>query len=287
MFRSILLIAACFVMGATSLRAQENDWAIPHAPFKVFGNTFYVGTQGITVLLVTSPQGHILIDGGPDEVAVQVAANIAKLGFNIRDVKIILNTHAHFDHSGALAELQRLSGAVVKASPESAPVLASGKAALTDPQVGMHADMRPVANVAVIADGETVKVGATEIKPLFTPGHTSGGTSWAWASCEGTRCLNVVYADSLTAVSKDGFRFSDSKAYPNAVADFGKSFASLASTPCDILITAHPGVSKLWERLEKRDAGNADALVDATACRRLVDNARINLDKRLAWEKTQ
>ncbi len=280
-----IFIAACFMLAAAPLNAQENDWAIPHAPFKIFGNTYYVGTQGITVLLVASPQGHILIDGGPTEAAAQVVANIAILGFNIRDVKIILNTHAHLDHAGALADLQRLSGAVVKASPESAPVLSSGKPGQNDPQVGLHPEMQPVANVSVITDGENVVLGSTRLKAMFTPGHTAGGTSWSWASCEGARCLYILYADSLTAVSKDGFRFSDSKAYPNAVADFHKSFVALSFAPCDIMITAHPGASKLWERLNERNAGNDDGFVDTTACRHLAETAKIALDKRLASEK--
>lgn len=281
MIRLIMCVAA-FAALSSQVRAQENDWNVPRAPFKVFGNTFYVGTQGITALLITSPQGHILIDGGTAKAASQVVENIATLGFKISDVKVILNTHAHFDHAGAISELQRLSGAVVNASPWSAAVLSSGKTGRDDPQAGMHADMEPVANVTTIQDGDNVSVEVTQLKAIFTPGHTPGGTSWSWQSCEGERCLKIVYPDSLTAVSADKYRFTDN---PTVLAGFAKSFAAIAAAPCDIMISPHPGVGKLWDRLEKREAGDANALIDPTACRRYADNAKAGLEKRLASEK--
>jgi metallo-beta-lactamase class B len=287
MIRSGLIMGACLAWAAP-LYAQQNDWNTPHAPFKVFGNTYYVGTQGITAVLVASPDGHVLIDGGTVDATPLVVASIATLGFDIKDVRVILNTHAHFDHAGALSALQRLSGAVVKASPDSAPVLTTGKTAANDPQAGMHADMQPVANVVTLTDGEVVTVGTTRLKPLFTPGHTAGGTSWAWQSCEGegaaARCLNIVFADSLTAVSSMDFLFSKNTTYPTVVSDFAKSFAAITSVPCDILMSGHPGFSHLWARLEKRDAGDANALVDTTACQRYAENARVALGKRLATE---
>lgn len=281
---SKLLCGLAVCLAPLSAYGAENDWSTPHAPFKIFGDTYYVGTQGIAAVLVTSPTGHLLIDGATPEAARQIAANIRTLGFKIEDVKLIANSHVHFDHAGGLAELQRLSGAAVKASPASAPVLSSGKVDPSDPQAAALPAMKPIANVSVIKDGEVLAVGTTAVRAVFTPGHTSGGTTWTWQACEGSRCLNIVYADSLTSAASGGYRFSD---HPAAVAALTRSFAVVDALPCDILISVHPGFSQLWPRLAKREAGDADGMRDPEACRRYAGDMRAWLDKTLAAEKAK
>jgi len=267
---------------ATTATAAENNWATPHAPFKVFGNTYYVGTEGITAILIASDAGHILIDGAVPEAAKLIAANIQTLGFKPTDVKVILNTHAHFDHAGGIAELKRLTGARIKASAASAPALSTGKVNAGDPQAAVLSAMQPAGDVEILKDSEVVSVGAATAKAVFTPGHTPGGTTWSWQACEGARCVSVVFADSLTAVSAPGFRFTDT---PNGISDFEKSFGIVSALPCDILISAHPEFSGLWQRLAKHEAGDANGLIDPTACRRYVEGARAGLEKRIATEK--
>jgi metallo-beta-lactamase class B len=261
------------------------EWNQPQRPFRVFGNTWWVGTHGLGAILVTSPRGHVLIDGALPESAAQIEANIRALGFRIRDVKLILNTHAHFDHAGGIAALQRASGAAVAASPASAAVLERGASGPDDPQYGSLPGFTAVRGVRVLADGETVRVGPLALTAHFTPGHTPGGTTWSWRSCEGDRCLDIVYADSQTPVSADGFLFSRNASYPNAVADFQRGFAVLERIPCDLLLTPHPAASRLWERLAARDAGSADGLVDPQACRAYAAAARQQLARRLESEK--
>jgi len=142
--------------------------------------------------------------------------------------------------------------------------------------------------VSTFRDGESLHVGDTTLTPHLTPGHTPGGTSWTWKSCEDKVCRDLVYADSLTPISSPGFHFSSQRDYPNAVADFEKSFAFLDSVPCDILITAHPELSGLWNRLEQREKGvKPDPMVEAGACRRLADDFRARLKQRLAEENKQ
>ena len=148
-----------------------------------------------------------------------------------------------------------------------------------DPQFGVVPPIKRVGRVSTLRDGETLHAGTVAITAHLTPGHTPGGTSWTWNSCEAGRCVNMVYADSLTAVSADGFKFSASKEYPNAIADFEKSFAFFNATACDILLTPHPDTSDLWARLDDRRK-----LVDTTACRRLGERAREQLRTRLATE---
>ena len=184
------------------------EWNEAQPAFQVFGNTYYVGTHGLSSILVTSEGGHILIDGALPESAPLIGAGIRSLGFRIEDVKFIVNSHAHFDHAGGIAELQRLSGARVAASEWTADVMNKGALPRDDPQFGTIAPIARVARVETIKDGETLSAGAVTVTAHLTPGHTPGGTSWTWRSCENGRCLNLVYADSLTPVSADGFLFT-------------------------------------------------------------------------------
>jgi metallo-beta-lactamase class B len=149
-----------------------------------------------------------------------------------------------------------------------------------DPQYGLALAMPRVSSVEVIRDRQTVTVGSTTVTAWFTGGHTPGGTTWSWQSCEAARCLTFVYADSQTPVSRDDFRFSDSEAYPTAVADFERGFAVLESVPCDVLITPHPGASSLWDRI----SSGIDGLIDASACKRYAALAREQLQRRLTGE---
>ena len=263
------------------------EWNAPQAPFKLVGNTFYVGTHGLTALLITSPSGHILIDGGLMESAPLIAANIRTLGFRLEDVRVLLNTHVHYDHAGGLAALQRLSGAEVYASVPSVPVLQQGTVGRDDPQFGIATPIEAVARVRAIPANDTVRLLPLVVRALHTAGHTPGGTSWTWTSCEGSRCLELVYADSQSPISADDFRFTASTTYPRALADFAAGFAALEGVRCDVLITPHPDASGLWERVAKRDAGEADALRDATACTRYAETARERLAKRVAAERAQ
>lgn len=257
------------------------EWNEPQAPVKLHGNTYYVGTRGLTALLITSPQGHVLIDGALPNSAPLILENIRALGFDPRDIRLILNSHAHFDHSGGLAALQRASGARVAASLPSAPVLEAGTSLPGDPQHGALLDFPAVRDVHRFAEGEVQRVGPIAVTPHLTPGHTQGGTTWTWRSCDDAGCVNIVYADSHSPISADGFRYTDSPAYPGAVADFERGFRTLETLPCDILVTPHPSGAALWERL----AGGPGALIDPQACTRYAAAGRERLQRRLETER--
>jgi metallo-beta-lactamase class B len=261
------------------------EWNAPQQPLRLFGNSYFVGPHGVSSVLITSPGGHVLIDGGLSESAPVIAGHIRDLGFRVEDIKLIVNSHVHYDHAGGIGELQRLSGARVAASPIAALVLTSGRSARNDPQYGLVFPIAQARNVKTIADGETLRAGGLEVTAHFTPGHTPGGTSWTWRSCEGARCLDMVYADSVTPVSDDDFLFTASKDYPNAVADFEKTLAFFERVPCDIVVAAHPDAVDLWTRVTRRDGGDANALVDRDACKRYAAGGRDQLRKRLARER--
>jgi metallo-beta-lactamase class B len=257
------------------------EWNQPQKPFQVFGNTYYVGTRGLASILITSQKGHVLIDGALPESAPIIGANIRALGFRIEDVKLILNSHDHFDHAGGIAELQRLSGARVAASAASAKVLISGEAGNDDPQFGKLPPIPKNARVQVFKDGERLTAGDLTLTAHLTPGHTQGGTSWSWQSCEGSKCFNIVYADSMTPISSDSYRYTDPKRHPNGEQQLKQSFAVLTALPCDILLTPHPEFSNMFDKLAQRDGGSRYAFVDSNSCKNYADAGRERLQKRV------
>ncbi len=280
----LVLLSSSFISGQNlaSSCSQCAEWNTPQRPFRVFGNTYFVGPSGLSSILITSSKGHVLIDGALPESAEQIANNIRALGFRLADVKLILNSHVHFDHAGGIAQLQRMSGARVVASDWSTVVFTDSGVAKDDPQYGTIPPIARVGNVERLHDGQTFRLGEIAITAHLTPGHTPGGTSWTWESCEGDRCLNIVYADSLTPVSSDAYKFSEHTA---ALAAFQKSFAFLGAVPCDILLTPHPDASSEWGEIKAaRLDGKLQPSFDGSACRKLADQASDQLRQRLAKE---
>jgi metallo-beta-lactamase class B len=261
-------------------------WSQPFEPVHLFANVWHVGNAGLGSVLITSKQGHILIDGGLPQTATLIDENIRKAGFQLEDVKLIVNSHTHYDHAGGIAALQRASGAQVAASPEGKLALENGGPLKDDPQFAFgaeHNNYPSVANVRVIADGETLRVGPLAITAQFTPGHTTGGTSWTWKSCEGKTCLHFVYADSLNPVSAPQFRFSADAA---RVASFEQSIARVETLPCDVIVAAHPNLVDLERKLKDAKAGAGwKAFVDPAGCRTYAAAARQRLVTRLAEER--
>jgi metallo-beta-lactamase class B len=265
--------------------AQCAAWNKDQAPFRIFGDTYYVGTHGLSAVLITSPQGHVLIDGALPQSAPLIAAHIATLGFKMSDVKVILNSHVHFDHAGGIAELQTSSGAKVIASDIAAKALANGKSANDDPQAGHLPAFPPVNKVEALGDKKTVTVGPLTLNVIDTPGHTPGGTTWTWKSCEGARCLNVVYGDSLNAISDEAFKYSGDARYPKARTDMLASIAAFETMPCDILIAAHPEFTGLWSIFDAQGKGDRAKVIDAGACKRYASGGRARFEQRLNSEK--
>lgn len=242
-------------------------WNAPQEPSRVFGNTYSVGTVGLGSILVTSSAGHILLDGGLPQSAPLIDAGIRKLGFRTADVRLILNTHAHYDHAGGIAALQRATGAMVVASPAGAQALERGEPTADDPQFGFGPAKNrfpPAKSVRVVKDGEVLGVGDLAVTARFTPGHTPGSTTWTWRACEGAVCKDIVYADSLNAISAPGFRFTGEAGRVDA---FRRSIATVRDLPCDVLLGVHP------------------AYLTARNCREYADEALGRLEQRITEER--
>ena len=254
-----------------------DDWDKAGPPVRIHGNTYYVGTCGISAILITGSEGHILIDGATEAGAETVARNIDRLGFNLRDVRYILASHEHFDHVAGISALQQQSKASLLASPRAAAVFASGRADRDDPQAGMHEPF-PTANVdGPLHDGQRLRLGNLMVEVMATPGHTPGAMSYRWMSCEGGVCRTIVYADSLTPVSRDDYKFSAHSRYLDA---YRASIAKIAASQCDIVLSPHPSSSKLRDRFAR-----GERLLDPDGCKAYAAGLGRKLDERLAKEK--
>ena len=272
------VVAPIETAGPAFARACDGseDWNKPAPPVRIHGNTYLVGTCGIAAILITGSDGHIVIDSGTETGGELVAANIRKLGFRLSDVKYLLHSHEHIDHVGGMARLQQLTGAQLLASPAAAKAFETGTFASGDPQAGMHPPF-PVARVdRVLKEGEEVRLGNLLLTAIATPGHSPGALSWHWGSCDGAACRRMVFADSLSAISRDSYRFSD---HPDYVAAFRAGIERLAATDCDILMTPHPSASNMVARMTRKAP-----LTNSQACRDYAATKSKQLDERLAKE---
>jgi metallo-beta-lactamase class B len=255
---------------------EMDEWDKPAPPVRVHGNTYYVGTCGISAILITGKDGHVLIDSGTEAGAELVSANIRRLGFKLSDVRWLLHSHEHHDHVGGLARLRQLTGALVAASANATAVLRSGVTGAGDPQFGILPRMAPVPVARILHDGDKLRLGAIQLTAFDTKGHTHGALSWQWVSCDGGVCRTFVYADSLSPVSRDDYRFSD---HPPVIAAFRASIAKIAALECDILLTPHPSASNMIQRFAGKEA-----LFDPAGCRNFAAARTKQLEERLTKE---
>ncbi len=272
------------------------QWNAHQSAFKLFGESYYVGTKGLSAVLIVSAKGLILIDGGLPQSAAIIFSNVRSLGFDPMQIEWILNSHAHFDHAGGLASLAQLTGARVAASPDAASALRSGLPSKYDPQAGFgEANRFPtVKSVYEFRDNDTISLGEITLTAHTTPGHTPGGMSYSWRSCEEEICRDLVYADSLNAVSAPGFKFSDivdSKQNLSTANLLQNSIEKVANLPCDIIISVHPENSSLLEKqllrttqLAESKTQMSDPLIDRGACKAYAKVARERLRKLLLEE---
>jgi metallo-beta-lactamase class B len=285
-FIGLALLTACGPRELQQDAAYEcercEEWNEPIDPFRVHGNTWYVGTDGLSSILIESDDGLILIDGGLPQSAPLIVASIRALGFDPHEIRAILVSHPHFDHAGGVNALQRMTGADVFTGGAGVAQLTSGRLAAGDPQFVEGAEQGgfpPVRNVNVVEDNAAVTVGSVAVRAVYTPGHTKGGVTWTWESCALGACYDVVYADSLTAVSAAGFSYAAS----GAAADLTESAGRVADLDCDILLSPHPFFFGMYDKLERIDEGNP--FINSLACTLYAESMLGWLEQRLEAER--
>lgn len=253
-----------------------DEWDKPAPPYKIHGNTYYVGTCGIASILIAGEYDPVLLDSGTEAGADIILRNIRMVGVDPKKIGFIGVSHEHFDHVGGMAKLTKASGAYAATSEAGYNVLLSGQTQLSDPQHGMHGAMEPVEKVGYWdADAFEFARFKLAMTAIPTPGHSPGALSWRWISCDEELCKTIVYADSLSPISRDDYKFSD---HPEYVAEFRAGIARLAKLDCDILLTPHPSHSKMVKRAA------TGTLEGGMSCAEYAQSKTRALDARLAKE---
>lgn len=256
------------------------EWVKPAAPYRIVGNVWYVGTEGISSYLISGSQGHILIDGGMPGGAPLVEASIRKLGFKIEDVKILLNTHAHIDHAGGLAQLKADTKAKLYAAKGDEEGLEKG-VHVGDSEYG-GASFPSVKVDRTIKDLQVVKLGEVAITAHITPGHTRGCTTWTLPVVERDRPLNVTFYCSTSVA---GNVLLGNRAYPQILADYETSFAKLRAIPTDVFLPNHPEFADLAGKRRRQMRGEPTPFVDPAEMGRFIDASQAAFDQELAKQE--
>ena len=253
------IVAWCVVLAATApLAAQREEWTRPFPAHRVVGNLYAVGTYDLGVFLITSQEGHILINTGLDDSTSLIRGSIESLGFRLEDVKILLTMQAHWDHTAALAEIKQLTGAEMWATAGDAPVLEDG--GFSDPHFGGRVSFEPVSVNKIITDGELIELGETRLTLLETPGHTTGSSSYTMRVCEDGREYNVVIANMGTI--NPGKQLVVDPTYSGVAEDFAETFRKQKALAVDVWVAAHGSQYGLHDKYEAGQDYSPETFVD-------------------------
>ncbi len=252
---------ALLVLSAAAARAQNApDWTEPFPPFKIAGNLYYVGSKGLANYLITTPEGNILINSDLPANLPLIVASVEKLGFKFTDTKILLISHAHWDHDAGSRGVKMLTGAKYMVMDADVDVVESG--GKTDFQYGSTPASlyAPVKVDRVLHDGDEVKLGGTTLVAHLTPGHTKGCTTWTMKVSEGGKSYNVVIVGSPNV--NTGYKLVGNAAYPTIAQDFEKTFRVMKALPVDYFLGAHGAYFDMEAKYAKMKAGVVSPFID-------------------------
>jgi metallo-beta-lactamase class B len=273
------------ILGEAGLFAQyapaRAEWNRAVEPFRIIGNIYYVGASDVSSFLITTPKGHILIDTGFAETVPLIESNLRRLGFHINDIRVLLASHAHYDHAGGVAELKSRTKARFLANPAEVDLFERGGKG--DFAFGDAAAFPPVKPDGLLRDGGVVELGGVAVKTIFTPGHTKGGVSYALTVREGQKTYEVVIACSLTAPS---YQLVDNPLYHRIVEDFESSFAKLRALPCDVFLGGHGWDFGLGAKADARaNSAGVNPFVDPVGYSRWLGRSEAALRAQLDSER--
>lgn len=278
-WKSAFLAVITLLPFAGGLHAQTTpgaEYLVPFPAHKIIGNIYFVGTQSLGIFLITTPQGSILINTGLEENVPLIQQSVEKLGFSLKDTKILLISQAHFDHDAGNAKVKELTGAKYMVMDEDVPVVESGGKAdfYYNDSSDLPADQRalihyPVAKVdRVLHDGDTVELGGTVLTAHLTPGHTKGCTTWTMQALDGGKKYDVVIVGGVSA--NTGYEFFNNVKYPQMEADFEKTFRVLKSLHCDVFLGAHGGYYDMEAKYARLKDGGVNPFIDPAGYKTFV-----------------
>jgi metallo-beta-lactamase class B len=279
------LITIVLLLATTSpARAQANDWIQPFPAFRIAGNLYYVGSKGLAAYLITTPQGHILINSNLEDSVPMIRASIEKLGFKYSDVRILLISHAHFDHDAGSAPIKQQTGAAYMVMEGDVPVVESG--GTRDFQYGNDKGtfFPPVKVDRVLKDGDEVKLGDTVLVARLTAGHTKGCTTWTMTVKDGAKRYQAVIIGSPNV--NPGYKLVNNAAYPGIAEDYARGFKTLAALPADLFLGAHGSYFGMDEKYARLQKGDAEAFVDREGYKKFVAAKTAEFERELRKQQT-
>jgi metallo-beta-lactamase class B len=269
--------------GREAIQDTLNNWSLPFEPQRIVGNIYYVGTNLISSFLIVTSGGHILLDTGHIQMLPQVETNIEKLGFHLKDVKVVLNSHAHFDHCGGVAEFKRQTGATIIASKLDGELMAQGGKG--DFYWGDDLAYEPVKPDRIISDGEKIQLGSTTLTAHLTPGHTKGCTSWSMRTTENEKEYEVLFLCGLTV---SPYKLTNNDRYPNIVDDVHETLARLRRMHADVMLASHGFYFDLAGKAERRrQQGSANPFVDPAELGRHLKEMQKDFEQALQEQERQ
>jgi metallo-beta-lactamase class B len=279
---AVAIVCALAVGRAEAQNAK--DWTEPMAPFRIADNLYYVGSKGLASYLVTTPKGHILINSDLEASVPLLQDSVAKLGFKFTDIKVLLISHAHWDHDAGSAAVKKATGAKYMVMDADVPVVESG--GKSDFQYSSKPEwLYPATKVdRVLHDGDEVKLGGATLVAHLTPGHTRGCTTWTMKVSDGKKTLDVVIVGSPNV--NPGYKLVGNDQYPTIADDYRKMFKVLAALPCDVFLGAHGAYFGMDDKLARRKPGAANPFIDPDGYKKFVADKdaefRAELDKQTA-----
>jgi metallo-beta-lactamase class B len=280
--RSRLFFALVVASAAFAQTAHEGNSPFP--AYRIMDNLYYVGTEDITSYLIVTPNGHFLLNSGYEDTPAMIRGSVEKLGFKITDVKILINSQAHFDHVAGQAALQKLTGARIYSSEREAGVLESG--GKTDPRWGREVTYPPVHVDHTFSDGERVTLGGVTLTAHLTPGHSIGCTTWTMQATEAGRLHDVVFVGGTTI--NPGVHLLNHPTYSGIAEDYQKTFQTLRSLKCDVFLGAHGGYYGMIEKYKRMQNGaQPNPFIDPDGYRTFVDAAEAHFHEPLSAEQVR
>jgi|ERR1051325_340144 metallo-beta-lactamase class B len=298
-----ILSAFCFVAAAQEHGARGNAqvktavsdqgmpkawraWNEPFKPFRIIGNVYYVGPAGVSSFLITTPEGHILVDTGFESTVPRIRESVTKLGFRMEDIKVLLSSHAHVDHIGGHALMKRLTGAKIMISEADAALLANGGVTDVTPHSTNEFAYTRVQADRLLHEGDRVSLGGTTLICHLTPGHTKGCTTWTMDAKEAGKVYHVLFFGSTTVL--DGVSLVNNKSYPKIAEDYLNTYQKLKRLPCDVFLAPHAGFFGLAEKAGRLERGEKpNPFVDPSEFRKYISGAEKDFRERLQREQKQ
>ena len=280
LFRSLFLT---FVFAGSAFAQAAPDWTNPFPPYRIIGNVYYVGSQGLASYLITTPQGHILINSSLEASVPLIRDSIEKLGFKFGDVKILLISHAHWDHCAGSASIKELTGAKYMVMDADVPEIEAGGKGNFQYGDSATSHYQPTKVDRVLHDGDEVKLGDTVLTARLTPGHTKGTTTWTMKAKEGDKTYTVVIIGSPNVNA--GYKLVNNALYPQIASDYERMFRILKSLPCDVFLGAHGNYYGMEAKYARMKEGAANPFIDPEGYKSYVAEREQTFRTELAKQK--